>query len=124
MSHLSNNTSDAVDGLLDHAIAQARALKVAQDHGWYAVQILVEVDRIFRLYGRPAAPHDELAPLLEMVRHCLLTAPEHAAPEAPGVGAVFGEAPAPSLGPGVDIDVEVDHFPLLEVTDRYDGDAA
>lgn len=110
---MSDNRRNA-DWLLDTAVAKNSAVIELEMMVWYATDILLEADAIFRRYGPPPAPDDEIRGLLDAVRDYLLRVPpidtdahNHPLPERPGTpGEVgCGEAPA-SLGPHVDIHVD------------------
>lgn len=139
MSHSPNISEDGLNGLLDHAKAQADSIARLELMVWYATDVLLEADAIFRRYGPPPAPNPELTALLDGVREFLLKCPvidpgahNHPLPERPttpgGVGE--GEDPAPP-GPasgGIDVGAALeigDPFAGLDVTDDIDGrDAA
>lgn len=136
MSHSPRISEEGLNGLLDHAKAQAAAIAKLELMVWYATDILLEADAIFRRYGPPPAPNPELSAMLDGVREYLLKCPvidagahNHPLPVRPTTpdGVVEGEATAPS-GPNVDITAEdaiSRAFDGLDVTDEIDGrDAA
>lgn len=109
---------ESTDWALDHASALAKSLAELEMWVWYATDVLLEADAIFRAYGPPPAPGDEVAGLLASVRDYLLTVPHvdtdlhnHPMPQPPPplpetsaeVGGVPGKDAAPSVGPGLDI---------------------
>ena len=101
-----NDARRNADWLLDTAKAKADAVSELENVAWFGIDLLLEVDRIYREYGTPPAPDDEVARLVAGIRHFLLKAPPLAPrPLTPGGGA-WGSAP-PS-GPNVDITVEDD----------------
>lgn len=113
---------ESTDWALDRASALAKSLAELEMWVWYATDVLLEADAIFRAYGPPPAPGDEVAGLLASVRDYLLTVPHvdtdlhnHPMPQPPpplpgtSAGGVGGEA-APSVHPGTDIGYGSDYF--------------
>lgn len=137
MSHSPNVTEAGLNGLLDHAKAQADTIAELEMFVWYATDVLLEADAIFRRYGLPHVPGDEVRGLLDAVKDYLLRCPvidadvhNHPLPERPTTPDVSdgdGEDPLLTSGPNVDIAFDDDisgAFADLNVTDEMDGDAA
>lgn len=135
MTHSPNVTEAGLNGLLDHAKAQAAVIAELELFIWYATDVLLEADAIFRRYGLPHVPGDEVRGLLDAVKDYLLRCPvidadvhNHPLPERPQTPGVVEEGEASATpGPNVDIAFEDDisgAFADLNVTDEMDGDAA
>lgn len=106
--------------LLDTAVARDRTVTQLENVAWYAIDLLLEVDRIYRTYGLPSAPGDEVQRLVAGIRHLLLIAPPlEPRPSAPGV-ADSGELPAT---PGPHVDVHVQDDISAAIADLTEGDA-
>lgn len=109
------------DWLLDTAKAKADAVVELENVAWFGIDLLLEVDRIYRIYGPPPAPGDEVARLVAGIRHFLLKAPPLTPrPLTPDV-VDSGELSATS---GPDIDIRVDDDIARAIADLTEGDAA
>lgn len=134
MTHSSNVSEDGVNGLLDHAAAQAAAVAELEMMIWYGTDIILEADAIFRRYGLQHVPSDEARALLDAVKDFLLRVPpidvdahNWPLPERPTQtpeAADSGELPAAS-GPHVDVHVADDIAGIVaDLAGDGDGEAA